>query len=185
MNQTDSSEESIKKTNSTPQLYVHEWLAVVAIVGFLLLLTLIVIFRGSGSHILDEKKDARLHYLKPQTVNVYIDGAVAKPGSYAVKAGTLIKDVVAMAEPLPEADLRKIRPAVKARNGQSCTVATRPAITIYISGAVQAEGLHTIPKGTRLCEISNHIALKPTADLDKMNRKRYLKDNEKIFVPEK
>lgn len=183
MNPHDSSAEPLK--NSTPQLHVHEWLAVVIIAGFLFLLTLVVIIRRDGSHLFVEQSDTRLHHLKPQTVNLYIDGAVARPGSYEVKAGTLVKDVIALADPLPEADLRKIRPASKARNGQSFTVASRPTITVHITGAVQVEGAHTIPKGTRLFEIANYVVLKAGADKDKINRKRYLKDNEKIFVPEK
>lgn len=185
MHQTDSNSQSPQMSITTPQLYVHEWLAVVAIVGFLLLLTLIVIFRGGNSHLLIEKSDEKLHYLKPQTVNFYVDGAVAKPGSYQVKVGTLIKDVIAMAEPLPEADLRKIRPTSKVRNGQSCTVSAQPTITIHISGAVEEEGPLTIPKRTRLCDITQHARLKSTADLEKINRKRYLKDNENVCIPEK
>lgn len=183
MNQTDSNQESTLIPPPAPQLHVHEWLAVVAIVGFLLLLTLIVICRGGNTHIFVENEGR--HYLKPQTIDLYVDGAVAKPGSYQVKAGTLTKDVIAMAEPLPEADLRKIRPASKARNGQSYIIPKRATITISISGAVQTEGPLTIPKGTRLNELTQFTQLKTTADLDKINRKRYLKDNESLYIPEK
>lgn len=185
MIQSDSNTESPQKIKQAPQLYVHEWLAVALIAGFLLLLTLIVICRRGDTHLFEEKENSKLHYLKPQTIDLYIDGAVAKPGSYQVKIGTLTRDVIAMAEPLPEADLRKIRPTSKARNGQSYTVATRPTITILISGSVKSEGSLTIPKGTRLCELTRYVQFKANADLEKINRKRYLKDNESIFIPEK
>lgn len=184
MKQTDSISDSSADTSPAKQLHVHEWLAVLAIFGFLLFLTLVVIWQGRSNHQPVETGAEKLHFLKPQIINLYIDGAVAKPGSYQVKVGTLVKDVIAMAEPLPEADLRKIRPTTKARNGQSYQIPAHPTITVYLTGAVQSEGPLTVPKGTRLSELTQYALLKANADLEKINRKRYLKDNESINIAE-
>lgn len=182
--EADSQASSQPPETPVPKLHVHEWLAVVAAIGFLILLALVALFRNdSEAHL--TKNEGKLHFLKSQTVDLYIAGAVAKPGSYRVKTGSFVKDAIAMAEPLPEADLRKIRPASKVRNGQSYVIPLRPMITLSLTGAVKEEGLHTVPKGTRLCELARHIALNPDADLEKLDRKRILKDNENFCIPVK
>lgn len=179
MSPIDSNSSKKSNLNPAPTLFVYEWLAVISVVGFLFILTLIVVCKGP----LDIKKEGDPHYLKAQSVDIYIDGAVAKPGKYQVKVGSLLKDVIALAEPTADADLRKLRLSSKARNGQNYTVPSKPTIRVFISGAVTNEGPVVVPKGTRLFEIAEYISLNPNADLKKINRKRILKDNERLEIP--
>jgi hypothetical protein len=48
-------------------------------------------------------------YVVPPFVEISIKGAVAKPGVYQVKKGTLVQEVLQMADPLPTANLKKIK----------------------------------------------------------------------------
>lgn len=165
-----------------PQLYVHEWLAVVVIIGMLGLLTLFSLYGMHANGSLSQVNEGR-HFLKPQFVEIFIDGAVNKPGSYKVKAGTSVHEAISLSEPKSHADLSKIKARAKVKNGQSIHVKCIPTIQITISGAVQQEGLIEIPKGTRLCELERFIKFNEDADLKKMSRKRILKSGEKIIVP--
>lgn len=185
---TPSPKQEVDSTSTAgvaPELGAHEWLAVVTIIGFLCLLTVIVISGSYDHQTLIARGEGKGHYLKPQEVEVLIDGAVAKPGSYRVKIGTTQKEVISLAEPFPEADLRKVRPASRVRNGQNIVIPTKPTISISVSGAVQSEGSLMVPKGTRLSELGNYVKYTDETDLAKMDRKRLLKADEKIIVPTK
>ncbi len=166
------------------QLYVHEWLAIVLILGFLCLLTFIAYVNYAIDH--QDLKTAQGASLKPQEVEFHVEGAVAKPGTYSVKVGTKVKEAIALAEPLLEADLRKIKSTSRLRNGQKIVVAKREMISISISGAISQENLTlSIPKGTRMNELSKYVQFNEDADCSKVDSKRYLKDQEKIIIPVK
>lgn len=172
------SQDPLNSNNIPAYLAVREWAAVVAILGFLMLLTCVVA---------DGRYDSRLNaepgvHLKPQQVEVFIEGAVRNPGSYRVKIGTLVKDAIALAEPLAEADVRKIRNTSKVRSGQSIVVAKRQMLKIKLYGAVSKEGPLLVPKGTRLCELAELVNFSEDADLKKFTQRRYLKDGEEITV---
>lgn len=179
----ENSDSPSSPSSMTPYLGVHEWVAIISILGFLLLLTLIVLDgRHDNRSVPVNKTVASLHF-KPQEVEIYIDGAVKNPGSYKVKLGTSTRDAIELAEPLEDADLSKIKPTSRVRNGQNIKVPGRQMLKIIVSGAIQNPGTITIPKGTRLSELSNYVVFADDADLSKISRKRYLKDNEEVIVP--
>ncbi|MBA3602266.1 MAG: SLBB domain-containing protein [Parachlamydiaceae bacterium] len=169
--------------NPKAQLFVHEWLAIAIILGFLLLLTLIAAIGQSQDH--EAHKTVPGNYLKPQEIEFHIEGAVAKPGIYRVKVGTKLKEAIILAEPLLEADLRKIKPASRVRNGQKVVLATREMISISVSGAVQEGVTLSVPKGLRLNELSKYVKFTDDADIEKVKSKRHIKNQEKIEVPSK
>ncbi len=171
--------------NPKTQLFVHEWLAIAVILGFLLLLTLIAAVGQSQDHEAFKTVAAPGSYLKPQEIEFHIEGAVAKPGIYRVKVGTKLKDAIILAEPLLEADLRKIKPASRVRNGQKVVLATREMISISVSGAVQEEVTLSVPKGIRLNELSKYVKFTDDADIEKLKSKRYIKNQEKVEIPSK
>lgn len=166
-----------------PQLFVHEWLAILMILGFLLLLTFIALIGQAKD--LQTLSVGASNYLKVQELEFHIEGAVAKPGAYRVKTGTKLKEALELAEPLLEADLRKLRSNSRIRHNQKVVVPKKEMIFISIAGAVQEEISLSVPKGTRLNELDRYVAFTANADCRKVCAKRYLKDQEKIIVPEK
>lgn len=107
------------KTGQEQHLPVHEWLAIVMIIGLLLSLTLITLYSNNTSQV---DTVGAPHYVIDQEIEVIVQGAVENPGSYQVKRGALIHDVIALAKPLPEANLKSIKQDRKVRKGQVITV---------------------------------------------------------------
>jgi hypothetical protein len=181
----DQNDLSTIATQTTPTcttcLAMSEWIAVAVILGCLALLTLFTILGRYESA--SEIAVGPGIYLKPQYMDVHIEGAVKKPGVYRVKAGALMKDVVAIAEPTQEADLKRFRERTKVSQGQNIVVPSREMLTIHISGAVQKEGDLIVPKGTRVQDLCRYLAFTDEADLNKVRSKRYLKADECIHIP--
>lgn len=165
----------------TPSLALHEWMAVVVIIGFFVSLTVISLANTESI----AQPQGELHYLKAQAYEVFVQGAVEAPGSYRVDAGSKVKDIVALAKPLPDADLRRFRGESKAREGQVINIPIREKIEVHVAGAVVHEGKISVPRGTRLEEIGQFVELTANADIAKIQRKRFLKADEKILVPAK
>lgn len=172
--QSDSA--SPKSINRLP---VHEWLAVVSILILLFGITFIVWWSGDTGISMQRGTP---YYIVDQDIEVVVDGAVEKPGSYIVKRGARISDVLALAGELPDSDLRRLRVERKVRNGQIIKVPHRPMITVYLEGAVKAPHSITIPKGSSLSDIIPLIEFEEGAHVDKLRRKRRLKDGEIIKV---
>lgn len=179
---TDHTDETGSVKPERPQLAVREWIAVVVIIGCFTTLTCISYFNDAS---LPETTSGMPHYLKPQQIEVLVQGAVAAPGSYKLDVNAKLKDVLTMAVPKQEADLRRIKPEGKLRNGQVVTIPARELIVVNLVGAVENPGKIQVPKGTKLNEIGNYTQLSSDADYDKINRKRILKNEEVINVPSK
>ncbi len=165
-----------------PQLAVREWLAVIILIGAFTLIT-IVSFLNDRS--IPENVNNNAHFLKPQHIDVHIQGAVINPGNYKLKIDSKLKDLLTLAIPNDEADLKLLKLDSKLRNGQVVKVTVKPYISINVSGAVKNPGTILVPKGTSLRDISQYVQFTQGANLDKMNRKRILKDEENIHVPSK
>lgn len=103
-----------------PHLPIHEWLAVAFLVGLLLSLTILSLF--FTEHTIPDQQGT-LHHVVDQDIEVFVEGAVEKPGSYIVKRGTLVKDVVALAVPNGDANLQPLKLNNKLRKGQTVKVA--------------------------------------------------------------
>lgn len=164
-----------------PHLAIHEWFAVMAIIAFLAMLILVSLWRQSYSH----ANEGQHHYLKANEVEIYIQGAVANPGSYKAPTGTLLQDIVKNAQPLGDADLRRIKPSTKARNGQIVNIPVKPKIRVTIEGAVVSAGEIEIPVGTTTDELISYILPTEDADLSKIKKGRRLRQNDKIVIPKK
>ena len=163
-----------------PQLAVHEWLAIIIIMGCFATLTCLSLIYDKS---MPDNAPGIPHYLKPQYIEVLVQGAVVEPGSYKMNANAKLKDLIALANPRPEADLRHLKLEGKLRNGQVVKIQARQHIDIYVSGAVENPGKLRVPQGTKLYELSNYTQLSTQADVNKINRKRILKSEEVIVVP--
>jgi len=122
------------------------------------------------------------HDLNNQTVHVTVKGAVRQEGSYELKKGALMEDVLALAEPLPEAELSKLKLESRLRNNQVVKVPKESRIKVHIEGAVVKPGILQIKQGTLVKDLLELLTFLPEADIEKLNRKRRLRDQEVIHV---
>lgn len=158
-------------------LPLHERLAVVTLLVLIFLFCLITQY--SSSSFIVEEKNSLPHELNE--IEVQVIGAVNHPGTYFIKKGTTVKDLLEKAEPLPNADLRKIKKETVVRHGTVIRVRRKPQITIYLKGAVWEEVV-SVPKGTRLRDLKNYITFHEEADQKSLEKSRKLKDQEIIEV---
>ncbi|MBA3721711.1 MAG: SLBB domain-containing protein [Parachlamydiaceae bacterium] len=159
------------------KLPFHEWLIVSLII--LTMLSLTVITYVSDHNQLPPVKQA--HSIV-QDLKISIEGAVLNPGNYTLKKGSSIGDLLQLAEPTSDADLRKVKKISKLKNGQKLVINTIPLLTIHVEGAVKQEGSIVIPDGTMLKDLASYVSFLPEADIKKLLKKRRLKDGETIRV---
>lgn len=161
-----------------PKFTLHEWIAAIGIIILIFSLALISHFH----------KDEVLavsgppHHLLNDDIEVLIEGAVKHPQHYTLKKGARVKEVLEMAQPLPEADLSKIKWETKIRDGQTIVVPLATMITIFLEGEIENPGPLLVKKGCRFCDIHSLIQFKAEADSKPFLKKRKLKNNEVITV---
>lgn len=163
-----------------PGLYVYEWLAVVSIIAFAIVLTWLSHRQPALPH---PDQLGEPQYLVHPRFEIKIEGAVAKPGVYQVAKGQTLKELLEMAEVLPEASLKGLKLNSKLRRGQVIHIPTQAMIQIYIQGAVKHPGPVTVPKGSRLNMLLDKVEFHDDADTHFLQKKRYLHAGEVIDVP--
>lgn len=97
-----------------PHLFIHEWLIVTVLIALVLGLAILSLI-GKEKNV---PSTETFHHILPPEIEVYIEGAVEKPGRYSAKRGESIEELLSKLKTLPEADLRKIKWKSKLRNGQ-------------------------------------------------------------------
>src|SRR5262245_38195463 len=116
-----------------PSLYIHEWMAVMGIIGLLGFLTGISWW---NQHFPAQIETGTPHFIAEQEIEITVEGAVEHPGSHKVKKGTTVRDALAQAILLPEADVRRLKLDSKVRRHQIIKVPKHQFITIIVEGAV-------------------------------------------------
>jgi len=164
--------------NST-SLKVHEWLAISLFIGMLGSLALITTFYQDKVQFQVEAPSKS----KIEGFDVLIKGAVRNPGIYHVNTQMQMKDVLALAEPLSEADLRKYQLESYITKGRVINVPTRTMLTIHVEGAVKGDKKFIVPKGTKVQDLLSLVELEENADIEVLLKKRKLMNNEVIVVP--
>lgn len=96
------------------RLLVHEWIAILGIIGLLAMLTAVALVSNKDTN----PPVTKPHYIVDQEIVVFVEGAVDKPGRYTVKKGALLKDIVSLAQPKAEANLKGLRMESKLKNGR-------------------------------------------------------------------
>jgi len=165
-----------------PRLPIHEWIAIVAIIVLLMILTVISL-GSSDSNFPDHLNSP--HHLISQEISIWIEGAVDKPGSYQVKRGATLQDVLALVKVKDDADLRRLKFHKKVRNGQVIKIPQIALITIFLEGEVETPGAVILPKGSILSDLIPRVKFHAEADVKKLNKKRRLKDGETICISKK
>ena len=163
-----------------PELPLHEWLAVAAIMGFMVTLTVITAFKDNSA---PYASLADPHYITDPNIEICMEGEIEHKGALRVKRGSTIREVIDIAKPTPDADLSKLKMTSKARKGQIVKVPKLVLFTIYLEGAVKQPGALKVPKGTRLEDLQTLVAFAPEAKIEVLQKKRRLKDGEIIRIP--
>jgi hypothetical protein len=101
------------------RLHVHEWVAISAIMSLLMALTLLNFLRSDRAPPLTK---APPHFIVDQKIEVFVEGAVEKPGRLIVVKGKRVKEILDEVHLLPEADVSKLNLDAKARRGQRIRV---------------------------------------------------------------
>lgn len=164
---------------SETRLPVHEWIAILVISSLLLLFALIGI--GFGTPHIPSHVGAP-HFPVNQEIEVFIEGAVAKSGTFRVKRGAVLSDLLELTPLTSEADMRRVKQDKRLRNGQVIKIPSIPKVSITIEGAVANAGTISLPKGSRLCDLIPHVQFLENANIEKLQRKRRLKEGETIHV---
>ncbi len=118
-------------------------------------------------------------------VQIWIEGAVAKPGAYVLKKGSHLEDVLACAQPLAEADLTQLKLKKTLYDGQKIQIPTKLFMTVILEGAIEQPGPLKVPQGIFLKDLDQYAKFLPEADLKKIKKKKRLKDGEIVQIPAK
>jgi len=166
--------------NKPVNLHVHEWFAILVLIG--LIGGLAIITSDSQNQRSQNIKETEIFYRK-DWVEVFVKGAVQFPGIYQVPSEMTMKDVLEMAQVSNEADLRRFNLDRSIGKARSINIPTKPMITIYLKGAVKRSGAISVPKGFRLQDILELDIFEENADKMVLKKKRKLKEGERINIP--
>lgn len=168
-------------TSSQEFLKTREWIIVILYCGLMLTLTLI-------TQVIIPKERPKLqleHQLKSNLIEVSIAGAVESPGLYKVVKGSAIQDLIALAKPLPSADVSKIKLATRLVQGRHIKVPEFEMVTIRIEGEVETPVTIKVVKGTKLKDLFDVVAFTETANQNALLKNRPARDGETVKIPKK
>lgn len=161
------------------RLPTHEWIAIIALSG--LLLSIIAV-----TFVMKEKQFSHEtgipHYVMEQEIEIFVEGAVQKPGSHKARRGMRLRQILDQVGLTKNSDIRRLRLESKVRNGQVIKVPAYTMITIYVDGAVEIPGAISIRKGSSVEDLIPLIKFQENANIEKLRRKRRLKSGETIKV---
>ena len=157
----------------------HEWLAVVAILG--LLIVFIGVSYFSRESTLPTKGSP--YHLIPPTIEVTVRGAVERSETFVLPRSARMKDVLELALPTENADLRRLKPETKLRDGRVIVIKEYPMINVCLYGEVLRPGIFRLRKGTRLKDLAELDLFTDHADLSSLQKQRRLKQGDNIKIP--
>jgi hypothetical protein len=93
------------KIQQKASLLLHErFMAGLIISGILFLITLNIVFDEPIMPLTESE-----HCLVNSLIEVIVEGAIEFPGSYQVKKGTFLKEIIELAKPFPNANLERVK----------------------------------------------------------------------------
>ncbi|MDP1835460.1 MAG: hypothetical protein Q8K75_05970 [Chlamydiales bacterium] len=99
------------------KLATHEWISVASIL-LLVMLVIFIAFWDNEPPIPDFTNETQTK----QSISVSIQGAVSQPGEYDLPSNSKIADLLELAQPFPNANLKGINPQARLRNGRHLTI---------------------------------------------------------------
>lgn len=143
-------------------------------------LTVVALFFGHDTTV--TQTQTAPHHTLAQEVEVTVEGAVEKPGSYQVQRGATLREVLSQAVPTRHADLKRLKLDKTVRQGQVIKVPEYQMIAVHLKGAVVSPQTLSLPKGSRLSDLIPLLEFEPDANVKQLQKKRRLKDGETITV---
>ncbi len=162
-----------KHLRQTPALFLHEWLAVTGMCVGLLLLTLSTVHMKSKSALRDTSE-----------LHVFVTGEVEACTQMTLPHGANVADILAHIHLTAHAAVEKLALHTSLKNNQIVVIPKQNAVSVYVQGAVQKEGVVTLPQGATFKELKEKLVFSPEANVGAFQRKRRkLKDGEVINIP--
>lgn len=115
--------------------------------------------------------------------DVLVKGAVEHPGVYHLSSDMQMKDLLAIAGVKNTADLKRYSEDSWIKKGRVVNVLTQQMISVHLQGAVKGPSTLKLPKGSKVNDILNVIQLDEDADIEILQKKRLIKDNETFLIP--
>lgn len=169
----------IREDNIT-SLKVHEWLAIVVIIGIIAGLACLTSFYDKDEEIHADSAWAAQNHTG---FEVHVKGAVDYPGTYHLPYNIKMRDLLALAGVSSNADLRRFNLDAALKKGRIINVPARAMIHVHLKGAVKADKMVVIPKGSKLEDLINLAEFSEDADYNALRKKRRLKEGEVVLVP--
>ncbi len=128
-------------------------------------------------------KNKKIH-INSRTVLVNCIGAVKKDTLLEVPYGTLVSDLLTKLELTDEADLSKIIFEERIKGQNLFIVPKIGQKSLYITGAVEREGLIYVPEDLHFNQLKEYLFLAADADISCFRRRRrQLSEGETIHIP--
>lgn len=109
------------QNESNAELYVHEWIAVATISGFIAMLAVCSYFSSPPLSV----QLGEPHHLLEETIQVFVEGSVVHPGAIRVPRGATMEKVLSQAALLPEADVKNLNMKTKVRANQTIKIRSK------------------------------------------------------------
>lgn len=170
--------EHFYESHTSTSLKVHEWLAITIVIAMLASLALITKVNGSRVASQLQSNPIKTHH----DFDILVKGAVDFPGIYHLHSEMQMKDILVLAGVKEGADLRRYNMEAWVKKGRVVHVPNRQFITVFVEGAVNGPTTIKLPKGSKVNELLNVVALTDDADVETLQKKRLLKDNEVISI---
>lgn len=162
-----------------------EWFLVLSLLAILSSLVLIAKINTHQASVLIETQKLESEALIPVT----IEGAVAKPGTYQIKAGVTLGQALKKARPKPQANLKELDLTQRIKAPLNLVLEELKEITVFIDGAVEIRQEFRLPLKTRVCDLKTKVQCTSDADPELIKafwkKRRELKDGEILWVPKK
>lgn len=172
--------ESETSSKVKPSLKVHEWLAILTVVGIIMVIVIVTYIEGRRV-----KTDPHINFkVSHDNFDVLIKGAVDFPGVYHLTSSMSMNEVLKLAGVKEEADLSRLTLDAMVKKGRTLTVPFKQMIKIQLEGRFKGESnVIILPKGSKVSDLLNVLKFDDDADLEALQKKRLLKDGETIFIP--
>ncbi len=157
------------------KLSPNEWMVVLATTGLLLTLTLTTFL-----HRIPPTANAPLPQVE-RHITVHISGAVAQAGSYTLKAGARMSELLELARPLDGAILPKGNRRLS--NELTVEILEAKTITVWVEGAVLHSRFYTMKQGSRVGDLLKEVELAPDAVTYSLRKRTPLADRQTLVIP--
>lgn len=103
-------------------LLIHEWVLAWTLLAIISALSLFFFLNRESTF---SEELVPPHYIVDNEIEVFIEGAVKKPGKYRIKRGSSVKELITLAIAREDADLSKVKERPLKRKNQKVKIPVR------------------------------------------------------------